>query len=104
MASDNKLFVPPFVGTRVAKGIPIDDIVEYLAWGMLGGDRTADRGDRSLGQRMAGVEQAGELVDDAAGVLNLLGLAVEREQVAAQEDAAADLAFQCSQQSVLVAG
>jgi 5-methyltetrahydrofolate--homocysteine methyltransferase len=30
VASDNKLFVPPFVGTRVAKGIPIDDIVEYL--------------------------------------------------------------------------
>jgi 5-methyltetrahydrofolate--homocysteine methyltransferase len=30
VAADNKLFVPPFVGTRVAKGIPIDDIVEYL--------------------------------------------------------------------------
>jgi len=30
VASDNKLFVPPFVGTRVAKGIPIDDIAEYL--------------------------------------------------------------------------
>ncbi len=29
-AVDNKLFVPPFVGTRVAKGIPLDDIVEYL--------------------------------------------------------------------------
>jgi 5-methyltetrahydrofolate--homocysteine methyltransferase len=30
VAADNKLFVPPFVGTRVAKGIPIDDITEYL--------------------------------------------------------------------------
>ena len=30
VASDNRLFVPPFVGTRVAKGIPIDDISEYL--------------------------------------------------------------------------
>ena len=30
VASDNPLFVPPFVGSRVAKGIPIDDIAEYL--------------------------------------------------------------------------
>jgi 5-methyltetrahydrofolate--homocysteine methyltransferase len=30
VALDNQLFVPPFVGTRVAKGIPIDDITEYL--------------------------------------------------------------------------
>jgi 5-methyltetrahydrofolate--homocysteine methyltransferase len=30
VAADNPLFVPPFVGTRVAKGIPIDDITEYL--------------------------------------------------------------------------
>ena len=30
VADDNPLFVPPFVGTRVAKGIPLDDIAEYL--------------------------------------------------------------------------
>jgi 5-methyltetrahydrofolate--homocysteine methyltransferase len=30
VASDNQVFIPPFLGTRVAKGIPIDDIVEYL--------------------------------------------------------------------------
>jgi len=30
VAMDNPLFVPPFVGTRVAKGIPIDDIAEYM--------------------------------------------------------------------------
>jgi len=30
VATDNPLFTPPFVGTRVAKGIPIDDIAEYL--------------------------------------------------------------------------
>jgi 5-methyltetrahydrofolate--homocysteine methyltransferase len=30
VASDNPLFRPPFVGSRVAKGIPIDEIVEYL--------------------------------------------------------------------------
>jgi 5-methyltetrahydrofolate--homocysteine methyltransferase len=30
VASDNKIFVPPFLGTQVAKGMPIDDIAEYL--------------------------------------------------------------------------
>ena len=27
---DNELFMPPFLGTRVAKGIPLDDIVSYI--------------------------------------------------------------------------
>jgi 5-methyltetrahydrofolate--homocysteine methyltransferase len=30
VAADNPLFTPPFVGSRVAVGIPIDDIAEYL--------------------------------------------------------------------------
>jgi 5-methyltetrahydrofolate--homocysteine methyltransferase len=30
VAADNPLFVPPFVGTRVAVGLPIDEIAEYL--------------------------------------------------------------------------
>ncbi|HZT65613.1 MAG TPA: methionine synthase [Acidimicrobiales bacterium] len=30
VAADNPLFEPPFVGTRVVKGIPIDDIAAYL--------------------------------------------------------------------------
>ena len=30
VAADNPLFAPPFVGSRVAVGIPIDDIAEYL--------------------------------------------------------------------------
>jgi 5-methyltetrahydrofolate--homocysteine methyltransferase len=30
VAADNELFTPPFVGSRVAKGIPIDDIAEFL--------------------------------------------------------------------------
>ena len=28
--TDNELFEPPFLGTRVAKGIPLDDIASYL--------------------------------------------------------------------------
>ena len=30
VATDNRLFAPPFVGSRVAKGIAIDDVAEYL--------------------------------------------------------------------------
>ncbi len=30
VAADNQLFRPPFVGTRVAKGVPIDEIAQYL--------------------------------------------------------------------------
>ncbi|MGO9455642.1 MAG: methionine synthase [Acidimicrobiales bacterium] len=30
VAADNDLFVPPFYGTRVAKGIPLDDIAAYV--------------------------------------------------------------------------
>jgi len=30
IASDNQLFPPPFVGSRIAKGIALDDIAEYL--------------------------------------------------------------------------
>jgi len=30
VATDNPLFKPPFQGSRVAKGIPLDDIAEYL--------------------------------------------------------------------------
>ncbi|HEY5245913.1 MAG TPA: vitamin B12 dependent-methionine synthase activation domain-containing protein, partial [Acidimicrobiales bacterium] len=30
VATDNELFRPPFVGSRIAKGIPIDDIATYL--------------------------------------------------------------------------
>ncbi len=30
VAADNELFVPPFYGTRVAKGIPLDDIAAYV--------------------------------------------------------------------------
>ncbi len=30
VAADNPLFTPPFVGSRVAVGIPLDDIAEYL--------------------------------------------------------------------------
>jgi 5-methyltetrahydrofolate--homocysteine methyltransferase len=30
VAADNQLFPPPFVGTRIAKGLALDDVAEYL--------------------------------------------------------------------------
>ncbi len=30
VASDNRIFMPPFIGSRVVKGMPLDDISEYL--------------------------------------------------------------------------
>jgi 5-methyltetrahydrofolate--homocysteine methyltransferase len=30
VVSDNRVFVPPFVGSRVVKGIPVDDIAAYV--------------------------------------------------------------------------
>jgi 5-methyltetrahydrofolate--homocysteine methyltransferase len=30
VAMDNPVFVPPFVGTRIAKGIPLDDVLGFL--------------------------------------------------------------------------
>jgi 5-methyltetrahydrofolate--homocysteine methyltransferase len=30
VATDNPLFTPPFVGSRVAKGMPLDDVAQYL--------------------------------------------------------------------------
>jgi len=30
VAADNPIFTPPFVGSRIAKGIPLDDILPYL--------------------------------------------------------------------------
>lgn len=30
VATDNKLFTPPFVGSRVVRGVPLDDIAQYI--------------------------------------------------------------------------
>ncbi|MHB8293955.1 MAG: methionine synthase [Acidimicrobiales bacterium] len=30
VAADNRLFTPPFVGSRIVKGIPIDDVASYV--------------------------------------------------------------------------
>ncbi len=79
VAGDNELFVPPFVGTRVAKGIPLDDIVEYLnltalfrnQWGFRpeGGENDAEFKDRvkaTLREQLAIAKERDLLVPQVA--------------------------------------
>jgi 5-methyltetrahydrofolate--homocysteine methyltransferase len=77
--TDNELFTPPFVGTRVARGIALDDIVAYLnetalfrnQWGYRpeGGETDAafkERVRAELRAQLDGVKAAGVLVPQAA--------------------------------------
>ncbi len=68
VVTDNRLFPPPFIGTRVAKGIPIDDIAEYLnltslfrnQWGFRP-DKSRQESDAEFKERISAVlrEQLG---------------------------------------------
>jgi len=79
VATDNELFPPPFVGSRVAKGLPIDDIAEYLnltalfrnQWGFRpeeGEDDGAfkERVKAVLRDELAGAKERGLLVPQVA--------------------------------------
>jgi 5-methyltetrahydrofolate--homocysteine methyltransferase len=79
VATDNRLFRPPFVGTRVAKGIPLDDIAEYLnltalfrnQWGFRpeNGENDAEFKDRvkaTLREQLSKVKEADLLVPQVA--------------------------------------
>ncbi|MGH9042002.1 MAG: methionine synthase [Acidimicrobiia bacterium] len=79
VATDNKVFVPPFVGSRVSKGISIDDIAGYLNETALfrnqwqfrpeGGENDAAFKDRirpNLREELAKAKEAGALVPGVA--------------------------------------
>ncbi len=53
VATDNPLFVPPFTGSRVAKGIPLDDIAEYLNLTALFRNQWGFRPDKDTGENDA---------------------------------------------------
>jgi 5-methyltetrahydrofolate--homocysteine methyltransferase len=50
VAADNQLFVPPFVGSRVERGIPLDDIAAYVNETALFRGQWGYRPDKSLGE------------------------------------------------------
>ena len=72
--TDNRLFVPPFLGTRVAKGLPLDEVAGYLnetalfrnQWGYrpLEGETDADFKERLRAELRARLDEA-----KASGVL-----------------------------------
>ncbi|HVA05797.1 MAG TPA: vitamin B12 dependent-methionine synthase activation domain-containing protein, partial [Acidimicrobiales bacterium] len=79
VASDNRLFRPPFVGTRVAKGIPLDEIAEFVnltalfrnQWGFRpeNGENDTEFKDRvraTLRQEMAKAKEADLLIPQVA--------------------------------------
>jgi 5-methyltetrahydrofolate--homocysteine methyltransferase len=79
VAADNTLFPPPFVGTRIAKGIALDDVAEYLnltalfrnQWGFRpegGEDDTAfkDRVKATLREQLAKAKEQDLLVPQVA--------------------------------------
>jgi 5-methyltetrahydrofolate--homocysteine methyltransferase len=69
VAVDNPVFIPPFVGSRVEKGIPLDDIAAYLNQTALFRGQWGYRPDKSIGESDA------EFKERISGVL--------REQLAA---------------------
>ncbi|HLI44589.1 MAG TPA: methionine synthase [Acidimicrobiales bacterium] len=66
--TDNPVFVPPFLGTRVAKGLPLDDVAAYLnetalfrnQWGYrpLEGESDADFKERVRAELRARLDEA----------------------------------------------
>jgi 5-methyltetrahydrofolate--homocysteine methyltransferase len=50
VTTDNQVFPPPFVGSRVAKGIPIDDLAEYLNLTSLFRNQWGFRPDKERGE------------------------------------------------------
>jgi 5-methyltetrahydrofolate--homocysteine methyltransferase len=69
VAADNPVFTPPFVGSRIERGVPLDDIADYLNETTLFRGQWGYRPDKSIG------ESDGEFKDRIRGVL--------REQLAA---------------------
>jgi 5-methyltetrahydrofolate--homocysteine methyltransferase len=57
VALDNPVFVPPFVGSRVERGIPLDDIAAYLNQTALFRGQWGYRPDKSIGESDADFKQ-----------------------------------------------
>ncbi|HXY28602.1 MAG TPA: vitamin B12 dependent-methionine synthase activation domain-containing protein, partial [Acidimicrobiales bacterium] len=76
VATDTPVFTPPFIGSRVAKGIPIDDIAEYLnltalfrnQWGYRP-DKTSGENDAEFKERVSAVLREQLARAKEAGVL-----------------------------------
>jgi 5-methyltetrahydrofolate--homocysteine methyltransferase len=76
VAPDNPVFTPPFLGSRVERGIPLDDIAAYLnrtalfraQWGYRP-DKTIGENDTEFKERVAGVLRERLAAARSSGVL-----------------------------------
>jgi 5-methyltetrahydrofolate--homocysteine methyltransferase len=76
VATDNPVFVPPFVGSRVERGIPLDDIAAYLnetalfrgQWGYRP-DKSISESDQDFRVRVRGILRDQLAAARASGVL-----------------------------------
>ena len=80
-----------------------DHILEHPRRRFMGIQRTRHRGDRARPHLMTGGDQLGELTHDTLADLRLRLLAIERQQVAAEEHLAVQLRLQRAQHDVLAA-
>ncbi len=80
------------------------DVLEHARGRLVRVERAGDGRDRPGGDLMAARDQLGELAHDPLAGSRLALLAVEREQVAAQEDLALEVRLERAQDGVLAAG
>ena len=77
-----------------------DHVLEDLGRRLVLVERVGDRRDRPLGDLVALLDELGQLADDERRAGDRLGLAVERHDVAAQEQVAVDVVLERAQDAV----
>ena len=77
-----------------------DDVLEDLRRRLVLVERVGDRGDRPLGDLVTLLDELGQLADHERGAGDRLRLAVERHDVAAEEQVALDVLLERAQDPV----
>ncbi len=91
------------LGRDAQAAVAPDDVLEHLGGRLVRVQRAGDGADRAGPDLVAARDQVGELAHDALARARLILRALQREQVAAQEDAALQMALQRAQHGVLAA-
>ena len=92
------------LGRDLGRAVAPDHVLQDLAGRLVLVERALDRLDRARRDLVALDDQLGELVHDRGSGLDRVGLAVERQHVAAQEHVAVQMSLQRPQDRVLAAG
>ena len=89
------------LGRDPRRAMAPDDVLEDLGRRLVLVERVGHRGDRALGDLVALLDEVRQLAHDDRGGGHRLGLAVERDDVAAQEQLAVDVALERAQDLVV---